>query len=215
MGDVRLGIVCGLRSEAEALGIEGAAVSGARPDAAEREARRLATGGVCALLSVGLAGGLAPAPAPGALRVPAAVLDGDTLRPTDAGLALRLGLPVPTGLLLGSDTIVASAAEKASLHQRTRADAVDMESHRVARVAGEAGLPFLAIRVIADPCDRGIPVPARASITADGRVAVAETLARLAIRPWELPALIRLGRDSARAHAELRKLGETLRRAIA
>ncbi|MFN7174685.1 MAG: hypothetical protein ACK4MT_08280, partial [Thermaurantiacus tibetensis] len=70
----RVGIVCGLASEAAALGLPGVAVSGARPEMAEAHARRLAAEGAEALLSVGLAGALAPGLAPGDLLVPARVV---------------------------------------------------------------------------------------------------------------------------------------------
>jgi adenosylhomocysteine nucleosidase len=210
---VRLGIVCGLRSEAEALGIDGVAVSGARPDMAEAEAARLADQGATALLSIGLAGALAPGLRPGDLLVPDAIMAAGRRFPADAALGNRLGLPVHRLGLAGADTVIASPAAKARLHQQTGAAAVDMESHRVARVASSRALPFLAIRVIADPADRAIPSAADGAVRADGSVDVLRTLMRLAARPWQLPALIALGRDSAAAHARLEEVGRSLRRA--
>lgn len=213
MGDVALGIVCGLESEADALGIAGVAISGARPDMAEAQAARLADSGATALLSIGLAGALAPDLSPGDLLVPERILAAGQSFPTDAMLGSRLGLPVQPIALVGADTVVASPTAKARLYKETGAAAVDMESHRVARVAANRAIPFLAIRIIADPADRAIPSAADGAIRIDGSVDVLKTIMRLATRPWQLPALIALGRDSATAHARLKHIGESLRRA--
>ncbi|WP_448586667.1 phosphorylase family protein [Thermaurantiacus sp.] len=213
MGDVKLGIVCGLASERGALGIPAAAVAGARPERAQTEAERLIGAGAAALLSVGIAGALAPRLGPGTLLVPEAVLDGRNRHRASPTLAAALGLPAPCGLLLGSEALVATPEAKAALHQATGAGAVDMESHRVARVAAAAACPFLAIRVIADPHDGVIPASVHMAVGPDGRIRLAATLLALARRPADLPALIRLARASARAHAGLRAVGATLRSA--
>ncbi|MFQ3596660.1 MAG: hypothetical protein SNJ63_11195 [Sphingomonadaceae bacterium] len=213
MGHV--GFVCGLRSEAAALGLP-AAVSGARPDLAEAHARRLADEGAGALVSFGVAGALAPGLAPGDLLVPAVVVEACGRRyQAGAAFARTLGLPAPAGTLLGSDRLVATAADKAGLAGATGASAVDMESHRVARVAEERGLPFLAIRAIADPASAAIPAAAQDSVREDGSVRVTATLARLLLRPWQLPALLALGRHSALAHATLEEAAAGLRRQAA
>jgi nucleoside phosphorylase len=157
---------------------------------------------------VGLAGALARGLAPGDVLVPARVVEaGGRAHGADAALAAALGLALEAQTLLGSDRLVATVADKAACHAATGAVAVDMESHAVARAAQAAGLPFLAIRVIADPADAAIPPAARASVGADGRVRVAATLLGLLRRPQDLPALLALGRASAVAHARLRALG--------
>lgn len=218
MGDVktdRLGIVCGLVSEARALDPPPSipvAVSGARPDEAEAAAERLAASGATALFSIGLAGALVPALAPGDLVVPALVLDSDgTPLAASPALAGRLGLVLDAQTLTGADEVIATPQGKARLHAATGAAAVDMESHRVARVAARHGLPFLAIRAIADPADRAIPPAARNSIDPRGGVRVAVTLWRLFTRPQDLHALKELGRDSATAHRALATLAPRLR----
>lgn len=209
----RVGIVCGLASEAAALGLPGVAVSGARPEMAEAHARRLAAEGAQALLSVGLAGALAPGLAPGDLLVPARVVTAEGRGfEADAALAAALGLALDGRTLLGSDTLVASPADKAALHAATGAVAVDMESHAVARAAAAACVRFLALRVIADPAGAAIPPAARASVRSDGSVDIAGTLLRLLARPQDLPALVALGRASAAAHARLRQLAPALAR---
>ncbi|WP_448580725.1 phosphorylase family protein [Thermaurantiacus sp.] len=218
MGHVAPGIVCGLNSERDALALGSVAivrVAGARPEAAEAAARELAGRGVSALLSVGLAGALAPGLLPGDMLVPATILSRECAPfHSDAALASRLGLQLSAHRLLGWEEIVATPDQKRALLSATGADAVDMESHRIALVAQGFGLPFLAIRVIADPADRAIPPSASDSVRPDGSVDVARTLARLLARPQDLPALIRLGRDSGRAHRELKSIGRRLAAAL-
>jgi adenosylhomocysteine nucleosidase len=187
-------------------------VSGARPDTAEVEARRLAEAGAQALLSVGLAGALAPGLAPGMLLVPRAVVSGEgASHAVSAPLAERLGFRPGDGTLLGSDLLLADVAAKATANRASGALAVDMESHRVARVAAARGLPFLVLRAIADPCDQAIPPAARDSVAPDGSVRTLATMLGLLRRPQDLPALIALGRCSAIAHATLREVGQRLR----
>jgi len=105
--------------------------------------------------------------------------------------------------IVGSDTPVAAAAAKAALFAATQAVAVDMESHGVARAAAETGVPLAVLRVVADPADRAIPWAAMAGMAPDGSVRPAAVLGRLILRPWEVPALVRLARDSRQAHAAL------------
>ncbi len=218
-----LGIVCGMVSETRALGKWAAdprislCVSGARPDCAEAEARRLVTEGCRVLLSWGVAGGLDPALAlePGDLTIPAQVVAEDGRRlPLSQTVIARLDRAIQaaemprssrgvtgTGAILGLDRMVLSAAEKAALFERTGAVAVDMESHRVARMAEEAGLPAVAIRAIADPADRTLPALAARALGGDGRPRIGPVALGLLRRPGELGALLRVKRDTDTALA--------------
>jgi adenosylhomocysteine nucleosidase len=212
-----IGVVTGLRAEAQSLppaaGLR-IVCSGSNPQQARRLAVELIDRGARALLSFGLAGGLSPAVRPGDLLLPeAVVLPTGARLPTDrewcARLAARLsavGLQVHRGALAGSDHLLATIAAKQELHAATGALAVDMESHAVAETAARAGLPFLVIRAVADPFDQTLPCAARAAIGPDGGVRLAEVARALLERPGELPALLRLGRQSGRALALLRRV---------
>lgn len=210
----RIGVITGLRAEARCL--EGldilVACSGARPERARAEAARLIGEGVAGLVSFGLAGALAPTLAAGDLVLAAAVAlpDGGHVA-TDAVWRSRLagllrGMRPSEETLAGSDRLVASPALKAVLHATRAAGAVDMESHAVAEEAAAAGLPFLVIRAIADPSERALPPVALKALGPDGGLRPAALLGGLLRRPQDLAALVRLGRDSARGFATLRRV---------
>ena len=213
----RLGLIAGLKTEIEA--IEGAFsprsqffAAGGGSDRAADAARRMAKDGAELLISIGLAGGLDPA-----LRTGDVVIASTLVTPGEIPYraetapewrekladAIRGDMRCVIAPIVGSDTAIVSAQGKAELFRATQAVAVDMESHGVARAATELGLPFLALRVIADEAHRAVPWSAMAGMAPDGAVRPAAVIFRLLLRLWEVPALIRLARDSKQAHAAL------------
>jgi adenosylhomocysteine nucleosidase len=210
-----VGVVTGLRVEARCLRGQDVPVaySGGSAERARSEAARLVADGAAALVSFGLAGGLATELRPGDLLLPDSVrsagvaswsVDPVWRERVHARLAAG-GLEPKPGSLVGSDRIVATASDKQELFGATGAQAVDMESHAVAAVAAAAGLPFLVVRALADPCDQVIPQVAREALRPDGRVRIRATLGGLIRQPGELMALLRLARQSARGLASLRR----------
>ena len=113
-------------------------------------------------------------------------------------------------MIVGSDTIIATAAEKQALHTETGALAVDMESHIAACVAARHNLPFAIIRVISDSATEALPPAALVGMKPDGGMALGAVLAALARNPAQLPALIRTGIHAGRAFSELRRVGDVL-----
>jgi adenosylhomocysteine nucleosidase len=210
-----VGVVAGFRAETRWLRGQNVRVgySGGSSERARSEAERLVAEGAAALVSCGLAGGLAPQLRPGDLLLPEIV--------RDAGLATwsvdpiwrqrihaRLaagGLEPRAVILVGSDHVVATASDKRALFEATGGQAVDMESHQVAAIASGAGLPFLVVRGLADPYDQVVPQIAREALRPDGRIRLRATLGGLIRQPGELMALLRLGRQSARGLASLRR----------
>ena len=73
-------------------------------------------------------------------------------------------------------------------------------------MAAEAGLPFLAVRAIADTAQDSLPALVENAVRPDGMPAVGRAVAGLIRRPWELPAVLRLARQSELALARLRML---------
>ncbi|MCC6469800.1 MAG: nucleoside phosphorylase [Alphaproteobacteria bacterium] len=225
----RLGIIAGLKSELDATA--GAWPPGTRlfaaggsADRAAEAARGMARDGVELLISLGLAGGLDPALRCGDLVIASAVVvpaeianrsNTETAWREKLAEAARGVLRCVVAPIVGLDAPVTTAAAKAGLFAETSAVAVDMESHGVARAAADAGLPFLVLRVIADPADRAIPWSAMAGMAPDGSVRPAAVIGRLMLRPWEVPAIVRLARDSRHAHAALGRVAAPLARVLA
>jgi adenosylhomocysteine nucleosidase len=123
---------------------------------------------------------------------------------------LAPALRISTGLLLGSPEIVANAAEKQLLHVTKGAVAVDMESAAVASLATAQGLPFLAIRAIADPAGMNLPNSVIAAVDSRGDVKLPKLLGHALARPAEFIALARLGKSFYAAANTLRRVAHRL-----
>ena len=201
--------VTGLKAEAKI-----AAGPGVTTLAGGGDAARLAlllqgylASGATAVISFGIAGGLAPGLPAGTIVVADGIDDGETFWAADAHWRNRLlgALPgaVP-GRLAGVDAAVAGAVGKAALHARSRAVAVDMESHIAARLAALHRLPFAALRVIADPAERSLPQAALVGMRPDGTTDVGAVLKALARKPADLPALVHTALDARAAFMSLK-----------
>lgn len=210
-----IGIVSALPAEARALGPsaphgaelrrldEGAllSVSGMGRAAAAAAARRLVLAGGSALVSFGMAGGLDPTLICGTVLLPEEVAAGDgavsEILPTyrDWRQRLRASMPgsclVCGGRLLTSGQPIARPPAKADAWRHTGAVAVDMESAAVAQVAAQAGLPFIALRVIVDTAADELPAAVIAASTGGG-LRVGRLLAGLLRAPADVGPLIRL-----------------------
>lgn len=211
---MKLGLICGMRAEARALGklrphpdlIVG--VSAAMPERATELAEEMSGRGVDALVSWGIAGALSPELPSGALLVPEEVVDADGtrlaltgLRPFEANKSVTLA---------GSDQIIATPNAKAVLFASTDAVAVDMETHRIARTAVLHGIACVAIRAVSDPADRALPTGMEHALDAQGRPRILPVLAGLARHPSRLPALLSAKRDLDCALETLAALGAGL-----
>ncbi len=229
-----IGVVCGLKSEADAVRDATKddkvriGISGANAARAEGIAKRFCEEGAVAILSVGVSGGLNPSLKPGDLVVTTKVLarvDGeavlvsagmnenklyeyDSLQYADSKSFVE-NAPVIDAVygryIWGSDDIIQSADNKHDLFTRTKAIAVDMESHGAARAAAQAGVPFIAIRAIADPADRALPPAVLNAVAPDGSTRMFATLAAAMRDPKQFPELMKLGADSAAALKTLRR----------
>lgn len=215
---MRIGLICGMAAEAAALGKLRnharlrVAVSGARPDVAEAMARQMLDDGVDALLSWGIAGALSPDLPSGALLIPTSVVD------PASGMLPLAGIPDSGGngarTLAGSEVVVTTPSDKSALRASTSADAVDMETHRVARVAVQAGVPCFAIRAVSDPADRALPAGTEDALDMQGRPRIVPVLIGLARHPGRLGALLAAKRDLDTALATLSVLGVELLRGV-
>lgn len=209
---IRPGFVTGLVSEARLLKSLNApvAVSGSDADTARERAEHLVQGGATALISFGLAGGLDPALAAGALIVPRGVVCDKTAFPCDTNLLTLLG-GATVERIASAGSVVTDVAAKAALFQATAAAAVDLESGPVAHVAASHNLPFAALRAVADPANRRLPPVVSKAVMPDGRVAVTAIIGHLAMRPFSLADFIALARDAGAAQRTLRRHVSRLR----
>ncbi len=159
--------------------------------------------GASAVISFGVAGGLAPELAPGTKLVARSVIA--------SGGARYFGDPIWTERLCsalggaaiadiaGIDLPVAGPAERHALHLETGALAADTESHVAARAAAAHNLPFAAFRVVADPAHRQLPHAALAAIRPDGSIAVGAIAGSLLRDPRQIPQLVRTANDARAA----------------
>ncbi len=206
-----LGIVVGLAEEAQLARLLGGVVStgNGTSTGAQRAVDKLIRGGVTALLSFGVAGGIAPGLYPGAIVIPRTVLTKAGELACDVGMVRRLGGP-SVDCILSSDVAIVSVSAKARLHAETQAMAVDLESGAVAMSAAAAGLPFAALRAICDPWDRALPNAALVGLDEQGAVQILPVLAALARRPTEIISLIKLASDAIAARRSLSRYARTI-----
>ena len=218
----KVGVVTGLASEAVVanalLGDSEAPVviacAGASTDRAAARARQLVESGVEALLSFGIAGATDTGLQSGDLLIAREVTDDELdLYPCDGDWQERLcaaldeaRVPYRRARLLGSRKLWRDSGDKEAIAAMTEAQGVDMESGAVAAVAAEAGLPFLAVRAIADTARDDLPALVENAVRPDGMPAIGRAVAGLIRRPWELRAVLRLARQSELALARLRML---------
>jgi len=203
----RPGIVVGLAAEArvaERLGYPVLA-GGGSPQGAAEAANRLIEQGVNSLVSFGLAGGLDPALRAGDVVIPAAVLSDGREYPAEPVLANLFGGLTGHRLVAGTE-VAADSRAKRRLRATTQADAIDLESGSVARVAQDHSLPFAVVRAISDPADRDLPPAALLALDRRGRVDLLRVLMSLLHHPAQLPALLSLASDAARARRALVRL---------
>ncbi len=169
--------------------------------------------GARAVISFGIAGGLSPNVRPGAVLLARSVDDGDTRFLADAAWLERLASALPQATiedLAGVDRVVVGTGGKQALHRATGAAAVDMESHIAARLAAQHGVPFAALRVVADPAERTLPHAATVGMRPDGSADVRAVLRSLWRHPRDLPALVRTALDARAAFASLRQCSALL-----
>jgi nucleoside phosphorylase len=235
-------IACGMKREAKALARDGVIVVAAGTDLARLEAELEAgvAAGATAILSMGLAGALAPRLKVGDWVVGTLSPTGmarrewsvgaGSARPKDArpaphpiaqqdassGWITRLAGVLPgavVGRIHADGAMVVTPAHREQLHFAERALACDMESHVAARVARRHRLPFAVARVISDEADRAIPRAAQVAMAPDGGVRIGAVLLALLRRPWQIVGLIALGLAAASAMRSLARGYDALARA--
>lgn len=147
------------------------------------------------VLLLGVAGALQPGMETGQLALPgryaveapdapdaAALAPDAVLRQRAEAAAAAVYLPVNDAASVTVGHLVTRAEERERLRQRHNAASVNMEDYTVAAAAQQAGVPFVAARVILDTAEQQLPeyLPE----LSQGNVATGVLL-----RPWRIPAL--------------------------
>ena len=192
----------------------------AGPENAEAAAKLLVAKGATRLISWGCAAALSASLKPGDLILADKLMDAEGYIDekfcvsiewhsyTKNLLATTIG--VHTGCLAESKRIVSSCKDKKQLHSITGAVALDMESVATARVARQYDLPFLAIRVIADPVNMDLPLAINYSLNNRGEIELGKLLMFLVRHPADLPSLIKLGLHFNAAKSTLKSIARQL-----
>ncbi len=160
--------------------------------------------GVDGILSFGAAGAASSAQAPGNVLIGESVVDGEGYRyPADAGWTGRLA--AATGAdrvaICGIDYI-ANSADKGGFADQGIA-AIDMESHVVAKLATEAGIPFAVLRAVLDPVGFDMPEYAFDAVRPDGSISLLPVVAGVCVQPWTIGRLLDLNSYNKRAMESL------------
>jgi adenosylhomocysteine nucleosidase len=158
------------------------------------------------IISIGIAGGLAPGLSPGDWVIASGVVADGIRIPTDIRWSQKLRQALPDALhadISGVDAPVVTEADKSVLHKLAGTVAVDMESHIAARIAARHGVPFAACRVIIDPAERTLPPATLVGMRPDGRPDVFAVVRSLCRQPRQALALLRVVADLRAARSAL------------
>jgi adenosylhomocysteine nucleosidase len=155
--------------------------------------RLLATVPVDHVIVVGVAGGVDPELGIGDIVVPEVVVRASTgaeYRP------VSMGTLTPKGKLLTTEKLQ-SGADILAQHRQQGVTAVDMETAAIAEVCQGKDVPWSVFRAISDTlADEIVDASILAMVKADGTPDAGATLRYVLRRPWRIPRLARLGRDS-------------------
>jgi hopanoid-associated phosphorylase len=203
--------VVGMQSEAKLLppGMP-VVVSGGDP-VRLRALLRQAPEGIQAVFSFGIAGGLDPELLCGDLVVATRVRGQGGAYASHLGwsAALARACGARFGMVAGASAVIGEPARKRALRAATGAMVVDLETETAAAFAAQLGLPFAALRAVADTAEEVLPRAAAVGLTADGRPAAGRVALALLRKPNDLPALLTVAR---RSRAALLALGSATRR---
>ena len=179
-------------------------VTGMGPENATRVANALLTQPYTICIAAGFAGALTPDHPIGTVLVAEAVQQLGTAKTLLGSRNLVYAARADGAKmmkLLSSDHVVRTVDEKAQL--APFAGAVDMESFAILAAAATHKRPAVVIRVISDANDGEIPAFVDAMLDEKGRLSASGVFRQMTRHPLQLPALIRLGRDSRTAAESL------------
>lgn len=180
-------------------------------------ARIVAAMDVDLIMSMGVAGGLAPEVKTGELVIantatpflndsPGDVpLMGEDALPGIKEKMAQFPLKTRYGMIVSSPKPILTTEHKKEVFESYKADVVDMESAAVALAAAEKKLPFVAVRAVCDPANKSIP-PAMTSLVDEmGRPKILTILGTFFKNPKLILSMMSTGKDYENALNSLRK----------
>lgn len=188
-------------------------VGGGDRCALQMRVRSAIDAGARRVLSIGICGGLTASLKVGDCVIATEIVAGRERLATDVAWTQDLAAQIPgakLGVLAGSDAIVFDRNERRRLHDETAAMAVDMESHVAAKIADEHGLPFAALRVVSDTHRQALPPAALVAMLPSGKIDVRAVLRSVALRPSQIPVLIRTAWAAEKAFQALSRCRHVL-----
>lgn len=195
--------------------------AGAGPENARLAAETLITQGATKIISWGCAAALDTNLQPGDLTLADSLIDAHFERielNTDwtdkTHHLLAKALKVHSGVLAESDSIIATSEHKRQRYAQTGAAILDMESVAIAKVTQHYHLPFLAIRVVADPVSMDLPKAVSHALNAQGEVILSKLLFFLLLHPMEIPGLIKLALHFNAAKKTLKSVANYLEQIV-
>lgn len=174
----------------------------------QRRLRAAAGPNVVGIVSMGLAGALAPIPEVGDALIGTHVVTSREHYACDPGWSkvLRTKLPDAHSVVIaGVEEPAMHMSAKKDLFRDTGAHAVDMESHIAARFAHERGIPFVVLRVVSDDCHRTLPPAALERLSLKGKPRLFAVLRSLWREPDQFGELMRTAREAGTAFKTLQR----------
>jgi hypothetical protein len=105
-----------------------------------------------------------------------------------------------------ANRVASTTAEKRTLWESTKADAVEMESQVISDICREHQIPCATIRVILDTASEDLPLDFNLLMTADQQMDYRKLAFSLAKSPSKIAALLRLQKQSKEAASKLAKV---------
>lgn len=222
----QVGVVVALPEEAKALGISAGipsihrlhatvmvCVCGSGEASAVEGARALVEAGCQSLVSFGTAAALCPTLRPGDWVLPKKLVTYEKTYGVDdawrESITRRVSDTPLSGDCFGLDHVV-GPEEKNDVYKRTGCLVGDMESAPIAKHCEALGLPFCVIRVVVDDSETKIPAIVTNALSSEGVVSKAKLIFGLITHPWQLPSLLRLAGQFARAKKTMTQVAKDL-----
>ena len=143
------------------------------------------------IISCGFAGGLSPE-----LPTGSVIYSADEDFPLLPKLQASAATPAE---IRSTDRVLITVEEKAAFREATGADAVEMESETIRRIAAERGIPSATIRVISDAWNEPMPVDFNRFIGPDDNLQLPRLIAHILTHPTVIPAMLRFQKQTKAA----------------